>query len=281
MTGFPVPARLAAHSAGRGAWLGTLPDTVAALAARWSVTVGPPFEPGGECSWVAPAGPDLVLKVGWTHDEARDEAAGLRVWDGRAAVRLLAEHRDGDTTALLLERADPGTPLTDLPGPEQDVVVAGLLRRLWSAHPPAGHGLRPLAELCDSWATSARPQLGRLDPGLRRDGLALFRALPRDGVAPVVLATDLHAGNVLAATREPWLVIDPKPYVGDPAYDVVQHLLNDPARLTADPRGFARRIAGLADLAADRVTAWLFARCVVEAAWWPADLVPVARVLAP
>jgi streptomycin 6-kinase len=95
----------------------------------------------------------------------------------------------------------------------------------------------------------------------------------------VLLVTDLHAGNVLAASREPWLVIDPKPYVGDPAYDVLQHLLNDPARLTADPRGFVARVAGLAGLDADRVEAWLLARCVVEAAWWPYDTAAVATAL--
>ena len=74
-------------------------------------------------------------------------------------------------------------------------------------------------------------------------------------------------------------MIDPKPYAGDPAYDVTQHLLNDPARLTADPRRFARRIADLAGLHADRVIAWLFARCVVEAGDWPYDVAAVARAL--
>lgn len=76
-----------------------------------SLTLGPPFEPGGECSWVAPGGDDLVLKVGWTHDEARDEAAALRAWDGRGAVRLVDDVVEGETTALLLERASPGTSL--------------------------------------------------------------------------------------------------------------------------------------------------------------------------
>ena len=276
MTGFVVPARLAAHSAERGGWLAALPDAVAAVAARWSLTLGPPFEPGGECAWVAPAGPDLVLKVSWTHDEARDEAAGLRAWDGCGAVRLLAEHRAGETTALLLERARPGAPLSALPGPEQDVVLSGLLQRLW-IEPPAG--VRPLREMCDAWAASAGPRLARLDPGLVRDGLALFRALPRDDTPTALLATDLHADNVLAAGRQPWLVIDPKPYAGDPAYDVTQHLLNDPARLTTDPRRFVRRVADLAGLDADRVRAWLLARCVVEAGDWPYDVAAVAAVL--
>lgn len=283
MDGFPIPARLAARSPDRGGWLAALPDVVDGLARRWSLTLGRPFEPGGECSWVAPAvtaaGDAVVLKVGWTHDESRDEAAALRVWDGRGTVRLLEAAVEGETTALLLERAAPGTPLSDRDGPEQDEVLAGLLRRLW-VEPGAAQPFRPLSEMCDAWVDEARPELTHVDPGLVRDGLALFAALPREPSNQVLLATDLHAENVLAAQREPWLVVDPKPYVGDPAYDVLQHLLNDPVRLTADPRGFARHMAGLAGLDADRVITWLFARCVVEAAWWPYDLVPVARTLA-
>jgi streptomycin 6-kinase len=52
-----------------------------------------------------------------------------------------------------------------------------------------------------------------------RDGLRLFEELSRSTTEHVLLATDLRAGNVLRARREPWLVIDPKPVVGDPAYD--------------------------------------------------------------
>ena len=40
-------------------------------------------------------------------------------------------------------------------------------------------------------------------------------------------------------------------------------------------------MAALAGVDADRVVAWLFARCVVEAAWWPYDSVPVATALRP
>jgi streptomycin 6-kinase len=94
------------------------------------------------------------------------------------------------------------------------------------------------------------------------------------------LCTDLHAGNVLAAEREPWLAIDPKPYVGDPTYDALQHLLNCEERLRADPRELARRMAGLLDLDAERLLLWLFARCVQESASWP-PLLEVARGIAP
>src|SRR5262249_54992256 len=156
-----------------------------------------------------------VLKLGMPHFEAVHELAGLRFWDGDPTVRLL--DADGDLNAMLLERCEPGTHLRGLPEEEQDVVIAGLLRRLWRA-PPEPHAFRPLAEHTAAWAAETRAEAEpRADPGLVREGLRLFEELPRTAAAEVLLTTDLHAGNVLRAEREPWLAIDPKPFVGDPA----------------------------------------------------------------
>lgn len=88
------------------------------------------------------------------------------------------------------------------------------------------------------------------------------------------------AVGVVAAEREPWLVIDPKPYVGDPTYDALQHLLNCEERLLGDPVALATRMAGLLDLEAERLLLWLFARCVVESPDWP-SLAEVAPRMAP
>jgi streptomycin 6-kinase len=85
---------------------------------------------------------------------------------------------------------------------------------------------------------------------------------------------------VLAARREPWLVIDPKPYVGDPAYDVLQHMLNCRERLLVDPRALAGRMAALTGLDAERVELWLFARAVQESMNIP-WIRPVVPRLAP
>ena len=295
MAAFPVPEYLAETAAGEPAvaqWLTGLPQVIASLASRWSVSVGEPFEPGGQCSWTAPAtgasGAALVLKAGFLFPggEEGDEAVGLRVWDGNAAVRLHAACDIERGYGLLLERCLPGTPLGRvLAEPEQDVVVAGLLNRLW-AQPHPAHTFRPLAHMCDAWAAefeagyAAAPLADRIDPGLARAGIALFRDLARTAASQVLLCTDLHAGNILAAEREPWLVIDPKPYTGDPAYDVVQHMLNCDARLAADPAGLADRMAGLAGLDRERVRLWLFARAVQESTGSPL-LREVARRLAP
>jgi streptomycin 6-kinase len=254
-------------------WLTNLPELVTEIASGWELELGDPYVPGGQCAWVAPArslnGDELVLKVGWRHPEAEHEADGLRHWDGNGAVRCFAARSLTDSTALLLERCTPGRPLEcSLPEPDQDVILAGLLRRLWARPPHDGHPFSSLEEMCSQWADSfeidyATDSRG-LDPGLAREGVAMFHRLPGTATTAVILCTDLHAGNVLAARREPWLVIDPKPFVGDPAYDPVQHMLNCGERLATDPGGLAQRMAELLDLDPERVRLWLFARCAQE-----------------
>lgn len=265
-------------------WLQALPGVLTGLARRWDLELGSPFQPGGESSWVAPArdgaGRDLVLKAGWRHVEAEHEADGLRMWDGRGAVRLLASHVEGQTAALLLERCRPGDVLADRSTEEQDDVICTLLQRLW-VEPARGHPFRPLAQLCHWWADLHEETTVALDPGVRRAGLDLFRWLPLDDVPQALLVTDLHAGNVLRAQREPWLVIDPKPWVGDPTYDLLQHMLNHPERLQRNAAAFADDLAGRCGLDPQRLQAWLFARCVIETRQGLGWIAEVARSLAP
>jgi streptomycin 6-kinase len=272
---------------GSMAWLEGLPATVDEAADRWGLEVGEPFLPGGLTSWVAPArtdeGRELVLKITWVHFEGLHEAEGLTVWDGHGAIRLEASADFEAARGLLLERCVPGSPLAGREEADQDIVIAGLLQRLWTA-PTGNVPFRPLADMCDQWTdefeqkVSSRPV--DLDRGLVRSGVELFRELPRSADRAVLLCTDLHAGNVLAAQREPWLMIDPKPYVGDPAYDVLQHQLNCRERLAADPLSGAERMANLLDLDRTRVTTWLFARCVIESVNRD-DLGRVARAISP
>jgi streptomycin 6-kinase len=277
----------------RVAWLAALPDRVDELSARWGLSLDEPFEPGGNCSWVAPGtdveGRDVVLKVAWQHTEALHEAEGLAALGGRGAVEVYAfEHVSHDTTALLLERCRPGVELRGRPEAEQHVVVTDLLSAVWAVDLPGDHPFRPLSMMADEWTAESEARLaadpGRLDAGLARDGLALFRELSRTGPTEVLLFTDLHAGNVLSGERRPWLLIDPKPYVGDPHYDVLQHLLNCNASLQADPIALLTEVAGLAGLDAGRVRQWLIARCVQESLGegppWP-GLDGVLRKLGP
>jgi len=252
------------QSAERAKWLAGLDETRDALERRWSLTIlQSPFDRAdSDGAWVAPVtrrdGTSAVLKLAMPHMEADHEIEGLRFWNGDPTVRLL--DADDDLHAMLLERCEPGTSLRAVPEADQDVVIARLLRRLWR-QPPDPHPFRPLSVMIDDWCEETMGRSGEWnDPGLVTEGLRLFSDLSQPTARDVLLATDLHAGNVLQAEREPWLAIDPKPFIGDPAYDATQHLLNGSARLRADPLGTIRRVADLLEVDAERVRLWLFAR---------------------
>ena len=104
--------------------------------------------------------------------------------------------------------------------------------------------------------------------------------LSRPSTDDVLLATDLHAGNVLRAQRAPWLVIDPKPFVGHRTYDATQHLLNCSGRLLTAPDTTIRRFADLLEVDDERVRLWMFARAAAEPRdIWDDDSIILARVL--
>lgn len=248
-------------------WLRQLPERVNELTHRWQLTLGAAFDGGDvSCAWVAPAlrsdGSNVVLKLALPHFEGKHEIAGLRFWNGDPTVRLLEADEERD--ALLLESCEPGSSLRSLPEPEQDLAIASALRRLWQT-PPAEHPFRPLSQMLKHWADEALASRERWpDAVLIGEGLRLFEELSLSDPDDVVLATDLHAGNVLRAARRPWLVIDPKPFLGDRAYDATQHLLNCRARLTAQPQDTLQRLADLVDLDPARLRLWTFARLAVE-----------------
>jgi streptomycin 6-kinase len=78
-------------------------------------------------------------------------------------------------------------------------------------------------------------------------------------------------------------MIDPKPFVGDPAFDVVQHLINCEGRLHADPIALVNRVAGLAMVDPERARLWTFARAAADPRedWNNVLWIEVARKLAP
>ncbi len=265
------------------AWLQQLPAAIIELCQRWSLTIDQPFAAEASCSWVAPCiradGTNAVLKVGLPHMEAENEIDGLRFWAGDPTAYLF--EADVDCNAMLIEQCLPGTILRTRPEDEQDRVIAKLMRRLWRV-PPNPHPFRPLAEMTAAWAQEARENAEAWpDAGLAQEGLRLFAELPTSAMEHVLLATDLHAGNVLQAQREPWLVIDPKPFVGDPAYDATQHLLNCNERLHAAPIETIQRFADLLGVDGTRVQLWIFARLAITATNESPDALTLARRLAP
>jgi streptomycin 6-kinase len=102
--------------------------------------------------------------------------------------------------------------------------------------------------------------------------LSLARDLVADPASTgVIVHGDLHYLNVLAADREPWLVIDPKPMSGDPHFEVAPMLWNRMEELgTAMRAGVRRRFHTLVDAAGldeARARDWVIVRMVLNAHW--------------
>ncbi len=255
-------------------WRAGAPKLTDALCREWDLRVDGTVM-SGETATVTPvrtrSGEAAALKVGWPHEEAEHEHLALRAWAGNGTVRLL--RADPRRFALLLERAEPGHDLHRLPVGEACAVVGGgdAPRPRPSIPPRTPRGPPP-----PRWAATLG-ELARGDAVPRRfaeQARSLCAALAADPATDgTLLHTDLHYANVLAAQREPWLVIDPKPLSGDPAYEVAPMLWNRWAEVMAsgDPRtAILDRMFTLVDgagLDEDRVRAWVTVRMMVNAQW--------------
>jgi streptomycin 6-kinase len=197
-------AWLKASAEGRD-WLARLPGLADACADAWSLTLGEPFQ-NAFASLALPAtrddGSAAVLKIQFPDRESQHEAAALELMGGDGAVRLLAY--DAERRALLLERADPGTPLKDLEPDEALDVLVGLLPRLWK---PADAPFRPLADEAAWWAGSLPDDYERagrpFERGLLDAALEAIEALGGSQGEQVLVNQDMHADNVIRAQREP------------------------------------------------------------------------------
>ncbi|MFD3591555.1 aminoglycoside phosphotransferase family protein [Nocardia sp. NPDC058640] len=269
-------------------WIDELPGVVAGLAARWGlVELSAPFR-GGTHAYVAAArrtdGSWVVLKVPVVDEENVAEATALHVYAGDGAVRLL--DFDAASGALLLEWARPGTELLNQPGfpsleglPENAAKVAfacGLYRRLRRPADTIPAGLPPFP-LATEIVTGLRERLAVPNSALSE----LLSDQLRDAVdswcgelsAPdgplLIVNRDTHLGNIVAAEREPWLLIDPKPCLGEAAFDagflLMIQIQSNPTREHADT--VIAATAAALDVDPERARGWALVRVVAELGW--------------
>jgi streptomycin 6-kinase len=211
-----------------GPWLARLPVTLAKLEAAWNIRVTS-LVPQLSYNLVAYAeqvdengiGTPCILKMCPPSDELILEGEALAYYAGDGFCRLL---KCADTvSALLLERVRPGLSLQEVWRSDDDEVhtrvAAGLMRRLW----------RPVEEphpflTLQRWSPVLwkDQEPGILAPLQHRAQATLLYLGPVDlgpDMAPVLLHADLHHGNILTATDEPYRAIDPKGIVGARGYE--------------------------------------------------------------
>lgn len=195
-------------------WLERVPELLDECVEEWSLRLGEPY-PLGAAGYAVGAelddGTPAVLKLIYPHREAEHEAAALTAWDGDGAIRLLRS--DAERWAMLIERCDPGTLLAHA-GPETALaVLVDVLPRLWKRVDGPFRSLADeaaiwLDEIPTDWERAGRP----CEQALIDDVMETLSDLAASQGEQVLLHQDLH---VLAARREEWLVIDPKPLLGE------------------------------------------------------------------
>jgi len=221
-------------------------------------------------------GTRAVLKVNPVEYETEHEPTALALWRGEGAVRLF-EH-DAERYALLIERCEPGTQLWAVQDDDEaNTIAAGVLRRIWR-EPPAPHPFRLLRDEAERWAGEIPADwasLGRpFEASIVDAAVGALRELGPTQADAVVCHQDFHGGNVLRATREPWLAIDPKPLVGERAFDTASLIRDRRPDLLGGPnpgRRLRRRLDQLsADLELDRerMRGWAIAHALA----WGVDL---------
>ena len=242
-------------------WLTRLPQLVDESLAEWDLNLdGDPMH--GVCALVLPVqrvdGSKAVLKVTWPHVDAEHEHLALQRWAGHGAVRLLAANPGRWT--MLLERLNDRRDLTGVPIDEACRVIGELLRQL-------DHVALPQLSRLSGECGRLVKRLGSPPAAVPRRFVEQARTLISDLVTDAAIDSrmvhaDLHFGNVLAADRQPWLAIDPKPLASDPAFAVTPALWNrwDEAVAGGDLRGHLRRrlsiICEAAGLDEERARAW-------------------------
>jgi streptomycin 6-kinase len=200
-------------------WLDRVPDLVRECAEIWELRLGEAYAAGAGGHTTRAElrdGTPVVLKVALPHREAEHEADALELYDSDGAVRLLA--RDDSRSAMLLERCEPGTPLSSLElEPALDVLV-DLLPRLWKR---AGAPFHTLVDEATWWLEYIpRERHQDVEPRLVDAAVDALSSLPSTQGELVLANQDLHGDNVLAAQRQPWLVIDPKPLLAEREFGV-------------------------------------------------------------
>ena len=194
----------------------------------------------------------VVLKLCEPDERCSEAVTSLLAWDGNGVIELIDHDPRG---AMLLERAIPGTSLLEEPDEDRALLLAAeLLERLWISDPG---GIESVASEVGRWAdTLPRRNRGEgnpIDEDLIDAAQGLLRELAPSQQQPALLHGDLHLGNVLAAEREPWLAIDPKPLVGEREFDVTALIRDKQEVLVADVDGGRKLVQHRFDLLSERL----------------------------
>jgi streptomycin 6-kinase len=256
-------------------WLNRLPEIIGEIERKWSLRVEQPF-PNLSYHYVAPCvfreGGEAIIKIGFPGEKTTtfNEIRVLKFLDGRGVCRL--QQFDETRSALLLEKLAPGENLktifqnSHLKAVETAIEV---MRKFWQA-PPGNHDF-PLLE---NWfAGFQKAEKAGFAPVYIEKARRFLAELNSSPAPKTLLHGDFHHENILSASRENFLAIDPKGIVGDIGYDLSVFLINHANWLKGEtdlPEKLKLAIQKFSEafqIAPQNLRKWVFAHSVLSA-WW-------------
>ncbi len=256
-------------------WLNDLPQIIKELAENWSLEVEKPFQ-NLSYNFVAPCtykGGGAVLKVAppLNNPEISGEARFLQMADGKGAVKFLK--LDETHRSILLERLTPGANLKEVFRKDSGkaVGIAVKIMRVILREPPQNSAFRPLKD----WFNNFFVKAGKTNfpSEFQSKTREFYEELSSASKRKFLIHGDLHHENILSATREPFLAIDPKGIIGDIGYEIGVFLNNHLWWLASEPNlgeklnDAVRQFSEAFAIESQDLRRWAYAQMVLSA-WW-------------
>jgi len=249
-------------------WLDSLPDITAKIANEHNLSGLTPVN-NMTFNYVASGYQNdkpIILKIGMNSKALVKEASCLKAFTKHAVAEVIAH----DDNMIIMQRAVPGNTLKDN-FPDNDIdatkILCESIKELHKASIPESHNFYHLSELFKT-----------LDQKLDIPDEILSKAkhlrddLLKSTTKAVLLHGDLHHDNILK-NGDRWLVIDPKGFIGDPAFEPAAYLCNPIPELLQEnqPREIIENHINICsaelDIDSRRIADWLYAKSVLCWAW--------------
>ncbi len=260
-------------------WLIDLPRIITEIESEWFLKVEKNF-PNLSYNYVAPCvyndGSEAVLKIALplNNPEIYNEAKYLQTANGVGAVKLLES--DKSRRAILLERLTPGANLKEICREDEAKAVEiaiSIMRGLLK------EATRNFAFLrLDDWFNNffEKARNTNFPREFQNKAREFYAELSFAQKQKFLIHGDLHHENILSATREEFLAIDPKGIVGDTGYEIAVFLNNHLWWLASESNlkeiltNAVRCFSEAFEIEQIDLRKWAFAQITLSA-WWTFD----------
>ncbi|MCY7374933.1 MAG: aminoglycoside phosphotransferase family protein [Pyrinomonadaceae bacterium] len=257
-------------------WLNDLPHIIEEISENWQIEAAKPFA-NLSYNFVVPCvcsnGGKAVLKIALplNNPEIFNEAKLLQTADGNGAVKLLKF--DESRRAILLERLTPGANLKENFRGDESKAVEAAIKVLHGLpkNPPQHLEFRRLEEWFDNFFVKANGT--KFPCEFQNKAHGYYEELSSATNQKILLHGDLHHENILLATREEFLALDPKGIIGEIGYEIAVFLNNhlwwlaSELNLQKKSDDAVRQFSEAFAVEPPDLNKWAFAQMVLSA-WW-------------